>query len=213
MVSSLTRALSLQDRPWGLWRHGFVCPHKQEPGLLRTLCGGLWRTWGSVLTDKSPPPQTCYGGRGSASTRTEALSPQEGGLWRMRVCIHANRSPASSGPTVEGSEECESVSTLIGAWPPQDPIWSIWVYVHTYRSLSSSGLSIVTSGRYRVVSPLPGALSLLDQPWGIPGTWVCVHTNKSLPPQDYSGGCVSISTLTGARPLRTCCGRCGSPTT
>ena len=36
------------------------------------------------------------------------------GLW---VCVHTDRSPASSGPAVETSEGCGAVSTLTGTWP------------------------------------------------------------------------------------------------
>ena len=107
-ASTLTRTPCPHDPLWRFRVDKGPCPHRQEPGFLRTRCGGFGRTWACVPTDKTQSPQ----------------DP----MWRIQghvaPCPHGQES-VSSGPAVETSGGRVPASTRTRTRFPQDPLWRI----------------------------------------------------------------------------------------
>ena len=204
--SKPTRTRSPQDPLWRLRGNEGPCPHRQEPGFVRTRCGGFGRTWACVHTDKNPgssgPTVEDSGGRGPASTLGDVALRPHWGTW---PCIHTDKNPVLSGPAVEDSGERGPASTRTRTRSPQDALWRLrgdegpcphrqepgfvrtrcgdfgWMstHVHTDKNPVLSGPAVEDSGERGPASTRTRTRSPQDPLWRIQGTWPRVHTDKN----------------------------------
>ena len=154
-VSTPTRTRLHLNPLWRIWEDLGLRPHRQEPSLLRTHCGGFRGTWPCVHTDKNPvssgPAVETSGGQGPVSTRTSTSFVRTpcGGFETTRAHVHTKKNPVSSGPTVEDSEGHgpASTRTRIGLLRSRcgDVGWTS-AHVHTDKNPLLSGPTVEDSG-------------------------------------------------------------------
>ena len=152
------------------------------------------------MTGAWPPQDQLWRLREDVGSRPHRQDP----LWRTWGCVHADRSPVSSGPAVEDVGPCPHrqepglLGTVCGARgeassrtearPPQDPLWRMGC------------VSMLSGPAVEYAFP---RLHRQDPQWR---TCFPVHTNRSPassgPAVEASRGCWSKSTQTGPSPHR-----------